>query len=120
MTTTAIPACRVRLARAIERDEFILSVGRKPALRIERDPVFESMWRIRFSDGTLSDLANISRIKDAALDIAEAIEARKRPHKSPLKSLNNFSWSRRPVAQNGRDGLRHAERAKNAPAGAAP
>jgi hypothetical protein len=44
-------------------------------------------------------MANLSRAKDVALDIADGIEARKNPHKSPLKSLRNFWWSRAPVAR---------------------
>jgi hypothetical protein len=120
MTTTTLIATRPRLARAIEREEFVLCVGRKPALRIERDPIFGSMWRVRLPSGGVSDMLNVSRAKDLALDLAEGIEARKTPTKSPLKSLNNFSWSRWPAAQNGRDDLRHAEHAKNEPADAAP
>jgi hypothetical protein len=50
-------------------------------------------------------MANMSRAKDAALDMAEGIEARKKPHKPPLKSLRNFSWSRALIAQ--REGARH-------------
>jgi len=56
------------------------------------------MWRVRLPDGTLTDMANLVRIKEAAVDIAAGIEARKTPHKSTLKSLTNFSWSQPPVA----------------------
>ena len=46
-------------------------------------------------------MVNLTRAKEAALDIAEGIEARKTPHKSPLKSLKFFWQSRPPIAANG-------------------
>ena len=75
-------------------DSVFLCVGKRRVLSIERDGKYPQMWRVLLPDGQLSDMANLTRIKDAALDIAEGIEARKNPHKSPLKLLNNFSWSR--------------------------
>jgi hypothetical protein len=80
-------------------DDFMtLHIGRRPVMRIERDSVYPQMWRVRRPDGSLSDMVNLTRAKDAALDVAEGIEGRKNPHKSPLKSLSNFSWSRSPIA----------------------
>jgi hypothetical protein len=76
----------------------ILFVGKRKLLQIERDAKYPQMWRVRLSDGSLTDGVNLARAKDAALDIAEGIEARKNAHKSPLKLLANFSWSRPPVA----------------------
>jgi len=70
-----------------------LFVGRRRAIQIERDSKYRQMWRVRLPNGSLSDMMNLTRAKDAALDIAEGIEGRKNPHKSPLKSLGNFSWS---------------------------
>jgi hypothetical protein len=95
---------RVRLAAAAARKPttnaaLTLSVGRRPTLRIEPDLTYSGMWRVRLPSGTLSDMANLSRAKDAALDIAEGIEARKNPHKSPLKFLRNFSWSPAPITR---------------------
>jgi hypothetical protein len=85
--------------RGLQPGALILFVGRKPVLRIERDHTHRAMWRIRLPGGGLSDIANIARIKDAALDMAEGIEARKTPHKLPLKSLTNFHWVPSPVEQ---------------------
>ena len=94
---------RVRLAAAVARKPtrtaLTLSVGRRPVLRIEPDLTYPRMWRVRLPSGALSDMANLARAKDAATDIAEGIEAQKNPHKSPLKSLRNFSWSSAPVAR---------------------
>jgi len=70
-----------------------LFVGRRRTIQIERDSKYSQMWRVRLPDGSLSDMVNLTRAKDAALDIAEGIEGRKNPHKSPLESLANFSWS---------------------------
>jgi hypothetical protein len=85
-----------------------LFVRRRKALQIERDSKYPQMWRVRLPDGTLTDMVNLTRAKDAALDIAEGIETRKTPHKSPLKSLGNFSWSWSPVASNEDSGARAA------------
>src|SRR5262245_14663079 len=79
-----------------------LFVDRRHVLQIERDGKHSHLWRVRWPDGTLSTAVNISRAKDAALDFAEGLEARKTPHKSPLRSLGNFWWSRPPVAKNAR------------------
>jgi hypothetical protein len=92
---------RVRLAdpvaRKPTRSALTLSVGRQPVLRVEPDSTYSGMWRVRLPSGALTDMANLSRAKDVALDIAEGIEARKTPHKSPLKNLRNFFWSRAPI-----------------------
>jgi hypothetical protein len=76
-----------------------LFADRRRVLRIVRDKTYPTMWRVELPDGTLTDMCNLARAKDAALDIAEGIEARKTPHKSPLQSLRNFSWSRPPAAR---------------------
>jgi hypothetical protein len=85
----------------------ILSVGKRELLQIERDAEYPQMWRVRLPDGSLTGLVNLTRAKEAALDIAEGIEDRKNPHKSPLKSLKIFSWSSPPVARNGRRATEH-------------
>jgi hypothetical protein len=73
------------------RVALTLLVRHRPVLRVEPDVVNPQMWRVRHPDGGLSDITNLARAKDAALDLAEGIEARKTTHKSPLKSLTNFS-----------------------------
>jgi hypothetical protein len=49
-----------------------LHVGRRGSflLRVIPDKTYPAMWRIEFPDGRLSDLGNLSRIKDAACGIA--------------------------------------------------
>ena len=42
----------------------------KPLVRIEPDSTYPGMWRVRLPDGGLSDLANRTRAKDAAMSIA--------------------------------------------------
>jgi hypothetical protein len=43
---------------------------RKPLLTVEPDAKHPSMWRIRYPDGQLSDMVNLTRAKDAAGVIA--------------------------------------------------
>jgi hypothetical protein len=66
-------------------DTMTLFIGRRRSLRVVRDKAYPAMWRVELPDGTLTDMVNLTRAKDAALDIAEGIENRKNPHKSPLK-----------------------------------
>jgi len=70
---------------------------RQTQVAVVRDVKYPQMWRVGWPDGTLSDMVNIARAKDAAFDYAEGVEARKNRHKSPLKLLANFSWSGAPV-----------------------
>jgi hypothetical protein len=44
--------------------------GRRTLLRIERDEVYPEMWRVRRPDGSLTDIVNRTRAKDAAVSIA--------------------------------------------------
>jgi hypothetical protein len=39
---------------------------------VERDPKWPTMWRVRLSDGYLTDTANLTRAKDAAVTLALA------------------------------------------------
>jgi hypothetical protein len=45
----------------------------KPIVYVVADLVRVGMYRVRFPDGRLSDLVNLSRVKDAALSHAAAI-----------------------------------------------
>jgi hypothetical protein len=45
--------------------------GTKPAASVAPDAHWPNMWRAQLADGQLSDLGNLSRIKDAAAVIAE-------------------------------------------------
>jgi hypothetical protein len=86
----------------VHQATFALHVGRSqvPILHVVPDAIQPGMWRIRFPDGALSDMVNLSRAKDAAVDIAEGIQARKKPHKWSLKPLQNFVWSASPISSN--------------------
>jgi hypothetical protein len=44
--------------------------GRNPLVTVEPDSKYSGMYRIRFSDGGLSDMVNLTRAKDAALAFA--------------------------------------------------
>jgi len=70
---------------------------RQTQVAVVRDAKYPQMWGVRWPDGTLSDMVNVARAKDAAFDYAEGVEARKNRHQSPLKLLANFSWSGPPV-----------------------
>jgi hypothetical protein len=45
--------------------------ARTPLVRVVSDAIHPGMWRMVWPDGRLSDLANLSRIKDAAAVICE-------------------------------------------------
>jgi hypothetical protein len=52
---------------------------RGPALvTVVPDDVYPGMWRVRRPDGTLSDLVNLARAKDAAVSLALGILDRKK------------------------------------------
>jgi hypothetical protein len=55
-------------------DGFSLHLERRatPLLHVVRDKTYEGMWRIRFADGSLSDMTNLTRAKDAGRCIAQA------------------------------------------------
>jgi hypothetical protein len=46
--------------------------SKTPVLSVVADQIYPGMWRILDRDGNLSDLGNITRIKDAAVAIAMA------------------------------------------------
>ena len=87
--------------RDSRKRELFIANRRTPAAVIVQDDVWPSQWRVVRPDGTLSDHVNLTRAMDAALDQAEGIEARKNPHESPLKTLNNFRWSASPIKKPG-------------------
>jgi hypothetical protein len=47
--------------------------GSKPVISIEKDAKYPTMWRVRMPDGTLSDMVNRTRAKDAAILVADRI-----------------------------------------------
>jgi hypothetical protein len=52
----------------------VLHLGKRTTalLHVVPDKSYPSMWRIRFADGSLSDMANLTRAKDTALHTAVA------------------------------------------------
>jgi hypothetical protein len=54
-------------------DGYSLHLERRapPLLHVIRDKTYQGMWRIRFADGSLSDMTNLTRAKDAARCIAQ-------------------------------------------------
>jgi len=44
--------------------------SRKPVLTVVQDKKYQTMWRVKLPDGTLTDMVNLSRAKDAATLIA--------------------------------------------------
>ncbi len=51
-------------------NELFRQGSRRPILSIEPDTTYPDMWRIRFPDGKLSDMANRTWAKDGALSVA--------------------------------------------------
>jgi hypothetical protein len=59
------------------------------------DAVHPSMWRVRWPDGRLSDMTNLTRAKDAVTCFKETEERRQRGRHSHLEghlSVKTDSW----------------------------
>ena len=71
--TTITPSGR--LVWRPHSDGLALHIERRSSavLHIVRDQIYSQMWRIRFPDGCLSDMTNLTRCKDAALSQARGI-----------------------------------------------
>jgi hypothetical protein len=67
-----------------------------PMVTVVPDINWPGMYRLAWPDGRLSDMANLSRAKDAAVAICERA--------SPGKDRSRFHWKNRP-AENARRGL---------------
>lgn len=39
------------------------------SVRVLPDPTYKGLWRVEYTDGTLSDMVNLTRAKDAAQGI---------------------------------------------------
>jgi hypothetical protein len=55
--------------------------SRKP--KVVPDAAHPSMWRVRWPDGSLSDITNLTRAKDAVACFVETEERRRRGRHSP-------------------------------------
>jgi hypothetical protein len=61
-----------------EGADWILRCGRRKAGCVVPDESHAGMWRVQWPDGQLSDMANISRAKDALARFVEAEGRRRR------------------------------------------
>jgi hypothetical protein len=61
---------RARMANAL-RHRLHYASAKHPLAEIIPDANWPGMWRVRWPDGSLSDLTNLSRARDAAIAIAE-------------------------------------------------
>jgi hypothetical protein len=58
----------------------------KPMATIIPDDRWPGMWRISWPDGRLSDMANLSRVKDAAIALCE--------RGPPTRDSRRFDWGK--------------------------
>jgi len=83
--------------------EHRLHCGRSKKTIVKIIPDSTGLYRIEWPDIGQSDVANLTRCKQAAVEWAEkqvATEQRNLSVAQRLKSLNNFSWSASPVRSN--------------------
>ena len=83
--------------------EHRLHCGRSQKTIVKVVPDSTGLYRIEWPDIGLSDTANLTRCKQAALEWAEKHVATEQRHLSVaqrLKSLDNFSWSASLVRSN--------------------
>jgi hypothetical protein len=74
------------LLEAVERHGYALYYGnaQTPMVRVAPDDHWPGMWRMIWPDGQLSDVANLSRIRDAAAVICE--------RGPPARNRRRFHW----------------------------
>jgi hypothetical protein len=73
---------------------------RKP--KLVPDATHPSMWRVRWPDGSLSDMTNLTRAKDAVACFIETEERRQRGRHSPSDGrlcVKTDSWGKGPAAE---------------------
>jgi hypothetical protein len=81
-----------------------LVYGQRTLLWIERDGLYPEMWRVRRPDGSLTDMVNRTRAKDAAASIALSfLEVSEMPPEAPPIAPNPDleAVSARPGARQG-------------------
>jgi hypothetical protein len=72
-----------------------LLYGRGTVLRIERDGVYPEMWRVCLPDGSLTDMVNRTRAKDAAVSIAlRLLDMSESLSEAPPTAPNEFEADR--------------------------
>jgi hypothetical protein len=88
---------------------WLLHHGRSRQVLVRIVPDNDSLYRVEWPDTTPSQVANLTRCKQAALEWAESkmlADLRKKHGVGALKSLDNFSWSASPMRLNGDDHVR--------------
>ena len=73
---------------------------RKP--KVAPDPARPGMWRVRWPDGRLSDMTNLTRAKDAVACFVETEERRQRRRHRPSEGrlcVKTDSWGKGPAAE---------------------
>jgi hypothetical protein len=65
--------------------------AKNPVAEVIPDKTWPGMWRVRTPDRSLSDMANLSRAKDAALAIAE--------RGPPAKDAKLLRWEMAPLGE---------------------
>jgi hypothetical protein len=92
----ALPAGLLRpVARVPNGVEHHLFYGdaRKPVFRVVSDAIHPGMWRVVHPDGSLSDMANLTRAKDAAFVMAD--------RGPPRRNQSLLQWKTSPTALRG-------------------
>ena len=54
--------------------------------KLQPDPIYLGMWRVRWPDDRLSDIVNLSRAKDGIASFTESAERRLRARQSALEA----------------------------------
>ena len=82
---------------------------RRPLIEVVPDAKWPGMWRLRTPDGTLSDMVNLSRAKDAAMASCRTWAAP--PERSPVPlEIKPARAPRRGLAHRAKRGGRHTHR----------
>jgi hypothetical protein len=93
-----------RLNWRADRGGFALHFERrtKVPVSVVPDTTYAGMWRVRWPDGRLSDMTNLTRAKDAVACLMETEERRQRGRHSPSEGclcVKTDSWGKGPAAE---------------------
>jgi hypothetical protein len=81
---------RARTANAVRHGLYYAS-AKHPIAEVVPDNRWPGMWRVRWPDGSLSDIANLTRAKDAAF-----VMAQKGP---PARDGHRLHWQTAPIGE---------------------
>ena len=77
--------------RTLQYSSLHYGSAKHPVAEVVPDKAYPGMWRIRHPDGSLSDMANLTRAKDAAMAIAE--------RGPPARNRQRLHWQIAPVGE---------------------